>query len=287
MGRTLSVLMVIIFLIICYPVLAEFAASGDTDSSPQLVPEETPVSQAAEQGRASSNSTPQPDPVNQPQELPSRPKGVTPPDQSVEKPGQATPSHGEMPGPLLINKEHGLSPEYVPPDLTTPAIPFSFDEDLPKKLMVAPAARAVEDLFAAAEAAGIKLVGISAYRSYETQQAIFQRHVESLGSEEAERISAPPGHSEHQTGLAIDVSSSSVNYQLVEEFGDTLEGQWLAENASFYGFILRYPRNKESVTGYRYEPWHIRYVGVQFARAIAVNGLTIEEYSGNKMIARN
>lgn len=298
MRRSLPVFMMILFILICYPVLAEFSASSDVFRKQlrdfentatgrlQVIPQETPLRQPGVQHQAPSNPKPKSASDNKQQESPSEPKGVTQPAQSGESNNQDPSSLGALPEPLLINKENGLSPTYVPPNLTVPAIPFSFDEDLPKKLMVAPAARAVEKLFAAAETIGIDLVGVSAYRSYETQQGIFRQHVTSSGREEAERVSAPPGHSEHQTGLAIDVSSPSVNNQLVEEFGDTPEGQWLAENAPLYGFIVRFPRDKEYVTGYRYEPWHIRYVGEQFAQAIAAKGLTLEEYLGDRMIAR-
>lgn len=226
---------------------------------------------------------------NEGQVAPSKPQDTTPPDQSGKQDLPVPPNQDAMPEPILVNKEkeNALSSTYVPPDLTVLAIPFSFAEYSPKKLMVLEAARAVERLFDAAEKAGIALVGVSAYRSYERQESIFQQHVASIGREEAERVSAPPGHSEHQTGLAIDVSSPSVNNQLVEEFGDTREGQWLAENAPLYGFIVRYPRDKEDVTGYQYEPWHIRHVGEQVAQVIATNGLTLEEHLGGNMIAQN
>lgn len=226
---------------------------------------------------------------NDGQVAPSEPQGTTPPDQSGKKDLQVPSNQDAMPEPILVNKEkeNALSSTYVPPDLTVPAIPFSFTEYSPKKLMVLEAARAVERLFDAAEKAGIALVGVSAYRSYERQESIFQQHVASIGREEAERVSAPPGHSEHQTGLAIDVSSPSVNNQLVEEFGDTWEGRWLAENAPLHGFIVRYPRYEEDVTGFRYEPWHIRYVGEQVAQVVAANGLTLEEHLGGNMIAQN
>lgn len=125
---------------------------------------------------------------------------------------------------------------------------------------------------------GIELAAVSGFRSYERQAAIFANAVQRKGEVEANRVSARPGQSEHQTGLAMDVSSASVGYALVEAFGETVEGKWLAQNAPKYGFIIRYPKGKEHITGYRYEPWHLRYVGVEHAMKISQRGLTLEEY---------
>lgn len=179
---------------------------------------------------------------------------------------------------IVVNKERNLPRDYVPKDLVNVDVPFSFSGDSPKKKLRKEAAQALEDLFSAAEKEGIHLVGVSGFRSYEMQSAIYQDKVKRLGLEEANRISAYPGQSEHQTGLAIDLSSKSVGYRLVENFGETKEGKWLYEHAPEYGFIIRYPKEKEAITGYRYEPWHIRYVGVQVAKEIAERGLTLEEF---------
>ena len=89
---------------------------------------------------------------------------------------------------------------------------------------------------------------------------------------------AAPGTSEHQSGLALDLSCPAIRMQLIPEFSHTPEGQWLARNASLYGFILRYPKNKESITGVPYEPWHIRYVTRELAGYLKLTGLTLEEY---------
>lgn len=179
---------------------------------------------------------------------------------------------------VLVNKDRALPVEYIPQDLVVPNIPFSFSEDLPKKKMRKEAAHAVERLFAQAERDGLQLTGVSAYRSYQRQQEIFDRNSKIKGEAEANKVSARPGESEHQTGLAIDVSAPSVNYQLVEAFGETKEGKWLRENAHKYGFIIRYPEGKEKTTGYQYEPWHLRYVGQKAAWTITTKGLTLEEY---------
>lgn len=183
---------------------------------------------------------------------------------------------------VLVNKRRSLPPDYVPPDLVVPNVPFPFKEDDPKKQMRAEAARALEQLFAAAKEAGLELYAQSGYRSYERQRAIFAFNAARKGEEVANMTSAYPGQSEHQTGLAMDVTSPKVGYDLIEEFGETPEGKWLAEHAARYGFIIRYPKGKEHITGYSYEPWHLRYVGVEHAQHIMANNLTLEEYLGQQ-----
>ncbi|MCM3697382.1 M15 family metallopeptidase [Microbacterium oleivorans] len=121
---------------------------------------------------------------------------------------------------------------------------------------------------------GISLSIISGFRSYASQQSVFASKVRQHGRAEAERRSARPGHSEHQTGLAIDVNSIS------QSWGETRAGRWVAANAHRYGFIVRYPKGKEKVTGYRWEPWHLRYVGTGTATHLKKTGLTLDEYLG-------
>ena len=127
---------------------------------------------------------------------------------------------------------------------------------------------------AAAYEDGISLYIVSGYRSYDTQYYIYWDYVSSDGQAEADRYSARPGHSEHQTGYAFDLNS------LDQSFGDTPEGIWLKENCYKYGFIIRYPKEKESVTGYMYEPWHVRYLGKDIATSVYNSGLCLEEYLG-------
>ena len=179
---------------------------------------------------------------------------------------------------VVVNKERNLPEGFKPPDLVEPDIPFSFNEKHEKRLMQRVAAEALEELFAQAEQDNIELYGISAYRSYSTQKSLFDYYVRTQGEAEARQYSAMPGQSEHQTGLAMDVSSRSANFALEELFADTPEGRWLAENCAEFGFIIRYPKGKEEITGYNYEPWHIRYVGKEIAREIHRQGITLEEY---------
>ncbi|WP_042227000.1 M15 family metallopeptidase [Paenibacillus popilliae] len=179
---------------------------------------------------------------------------------------------------VVVNKQRYLPDGYEPPDLVEPNVKFSFDEPHEKRHMRKEAAEALEALFAGAEQDGITLNAVSGYRSYQRQQSLFNHYVETQGKEYASRVSAVPGTSEHQTGLAIDVSSPSVGNVLEEVFGDSEEGKWLAEHAHEYGFIIRYPKDGESITGYVYEPWHIRYVGKEAAEAIYSEGPTLEQF---------
>lgn len=179
---------------------------------------------------------------------------------------------------VLINKRYALPKEYKPADLTEPNVPFIFKEKSDKRLLRKEAAEALERLFAAAEEDGIRLAGVSGYRSYAYQKGLFERYVKRDGLEAASRYSARPGHSEHSTGLAMDVSGINGKCAATDCFADTEEAKWLAEHVYDYGFIIRYPQGKEEITGYKYEPWHLRYVGVDVAAEIKEQGITLEEY---------
>lgn len=140
------------------------------------------------------------------------------------------------------------------------------------------AAQAMIEMLAAAAKEGQLMSVVSGYRSYDTQVAIYNGYVQSIGQEETDRTSARPGHSEHQLGTTADVSSQSVGFDLLESFGNTSEGRWLAANSWRYGFIISYPAGKESVTGYAYEPWHVRFVGKDVAANVKSSGLTLHEF---------
>ncbi|MBB6023890.1 D-alanyl-D-alanine carboxypeptidase [Paenibacillus sp. JGP012] len=179
---------------------------------------------------------------------------------------------------VLVNKKRNLSSTYEPKDLVVPNIPFSFSGSSPKKQMRKVAASAIEKLFAAAKKDGIDIKAVSGYRSYATQKSIFDRNASIKGEAVANKTSARPGQSEHQTGLAMDISSASAGYDLQQSFGNTKEGKWLKANAHKYGFIIRYGKDQEKLTGYSYEPWHVRYVGVYIAGEITSQKLTLEQY---------
>ncbi|WP_370871814.1 M15 family metallopeptidase [Alkalibacillus salilacus] len=180
---------------------------------------------------------------------------------------------------VVVNKQRKLPEGYEPPDLTTPNVEFHVVNN-ERKYMRAEAAKALEDLFQEAEQQGHQLVGISGYRSQQTQAAVFASNVDRNGREHALQYSAQPGHSEHQTGLTMDISTPQNDYALTESFGNSAAGQWVAENAHEYGFVIRYPEGKSDITGYGYEPWHLRYFGESIATEIHEAGVTVEEYYG-------
>ncbi|QJD83846.1 CapA family protein [Cohnella herbarum] len=178
---------------------------------------------------------------------------------------------------ILVNKTHSLGKDEVPPDLVTVDVPTVLDNPEVNQ-MKEEAAQALKELFGEAEKSGMKLYARSGYRSYRTQVALFQGYMDKHGEEAANRFSAKAGQSEHQTGLVMDITSDSASLQLSEQFGETDEGRWVSENAHKHGFIIRYPKGKEAITGYIYEPWHLRYLGVDLATKVYESGLTFEEY---------
>ncbi|MDP4551304.1 D-alanyl-D-alanine carboxypeptidase family protein [Alkalihalobacillus macyae] len=194
-----------------------------------------------------------------------------------ENDGQLTVTN---PGSIYVvaNKERNLPADFVPENLVEPDVAFYAPEGDPKRLMVEEAAKALEEMFVAAEEEGHELKAVSGYRSYDRQEAIFAYNADRYGEEEANQVSAQAGQSEHQTGLTMDISTPSLGSSLTEEFGSTPEGQWVAENAHNYGFVVRYLKGKEEITGYQYEPWHVRYVGKEAAQDIHQAGNTLEEF---------
>lgn len=179
---------------------------------------------------------------------------------------------------VLVNKEYALPEDYSPSDLVVPEVRFPFTEDDPKKQLRKEAANALEGLFTAADKSGHTLFAQSGFRSYDRQEAIFASYVSRHGEDHANTYSAKAGESEHQTGLVMDITSEAVGFELTTKFGDTPEGKWVAEHAHEHGFIVRYQLGKEPITGYQYEPWHLRYVGKKAATDIYTRDITLEEY---------
>lgn len=179
---------------------------------------------------------------------------------------------------VMLNKKNSLPEGYKPANLVVPNIDFPFSHDTPKKYMRAEAASALEKLFEAAKLQGHQLYGISGYRSYETQKSLYEMYVKKDGKEAADRYSSKPGYSEHQSGLVMDISSKAGGFDLQESFGELEEGKWVAQNAHKYGFIVRYLKDKVHITGYDYEPWHLRYVGEDVANYMFENNLCYEEF---------
>lgn len=177
---------------------------------------------------------------------------------------------GDMLAPL--DKEHRLAADCEPPDLE--AVPGALVADGTHYLRRETLA-AIRELFDAASRDGYRLFVNSAYRSYGVQEQTFNQWVQSSGLAYAERTSARAGHSEHQLGTTADVGYPG---HFLEGFTGTAEATWLAANSWKYGFIISYPNGKEDITGYAYEPWHIRYLGKEAAKSVHDSGLTLHEY---------
>ena len=178
---------------------------------------------------------------------------------------------------FLVNKENAIDQNYVPEDLE-PIKYFASDRNANSRYMRAEAAEHFHQLVEAAAEEGVDIVMTTAYRSYEFQEILWNYNVGQKGEEEANKTSARPGESEHQTGLAVDLSTSEIDYRNSYDFEDTAAGRWVAENEHRFGFILRFPEGKTDITGYSYEPWHLRYVGATAAADIYERNLTLEEY---------
>ncbi|MBT2571570.1 D-alanyl-D-alanine carboxypeptidase family protein [Planococcus sp. ISL-110] len=172
---------------------------------------------------------------------------------SIETPGTY------VSGVLIVNKNYSLPSSY------NPGVSIL-------------AQKAVDAMMIEAKKQGVQLTAFSTFRSYNRQKELYTSYVSKHGAAEANRFSAKPGHSEHQTGLAFDFGGSDQSKWLKESFEATKEGKWLAANAHNYGFILRYPKGKETVTGYMHEPWHYRYLGSELAGQVKDSGKTLEEY---------
>ena len=229
---------------------------------------------------SSPTSSPSVSPFTSPSESPATQTASTTPtgSPSVSKaasasPAAARPSVESSPESLrcLVNKMRPFAQkDWAPSDLV----------DFEGQQLRAEAAQAARTMMDAAKAEGVTLTVSSAYRSYAVQQQTYQHWVSVNGQKVADQLSARPGCSEHQTGLAIDFSSPE-GCRLEECYEDTRAGRWLAKNAQNYGFILRFPKGQQAVTGYLFEPWHYRYLGKDLtARYVASGANTLEEFLG-------
>jgi len=180
---------------------------------------------------------------------------------------------------VIANKHNQLNPKDYVPTITLPNVPLKYSKDTENMHVSAVMAPHLKELFDGATKAGYQLRLSSGYRSYSYQVKVYNSEVKAYGQAKADAESARPGYSEHQTGLAADVSPVSGTCDLSQCFGTTPEGKWLAANAYRYGFVIRYPQGKESITGYEYEPWHIRYIGAEAATEMHKEGVqTLEEF---------
>ena len=177
----------------------------------------------------------------------------------------------------LVTKVTTLKSSYAPTDLVRipeymyPARELWLREEALRKL---------EQLWQAASDEGVTLTIISAYRSYDYQKTLFQNYANSYGEEAANRFSARPGQSEHQLGTTVDFGGTTVD--LKAAYADTEQGRWLAENAYKFGFAMSYPEGKEEITGYIFEPWHYRYIGLEAAAEWYLSGLSLKEFLEQK-----
>lgn len=237
-----SLICVFLLLMMAFSVLAEEMP----DELPTADPKETPYSEAAD------IATPAPD------ALP-----------AILKPGGIL---------VLVNPSQKITKSFVP-SLTMPKVP-SRKKDFAERIQMAPeAAKALESLFAAAKKEhNFVLFAVSGYRSFGIQQLLMSQKIEAVGSKEkALRTVAWPGTSEHQLGLAMDVQSENIS-NLNADFGELPEGKWVADNAHRFGFIVRYKAEWRKVTGYAYEPWHLRYLGIAHATAVHELNVPYEYY---------
>ncbi|MDE6284619.1 MAG: M15 family metallopeptidase [Bacilli bacterium] len=176
---------------------------------------------------------------------------------------------------MLVNKYYALDENYAPDDLVGVSTKYAWGEAGSKKVRKV-AYDAFLEMWNAANSDGYYLMINSAYRSYQSQTEVYNDYKSKRGEKYADSIAARPGSSEHQTGLSIDIFSKNNSNQ--STFGDTMEALWLKENAYKYGFVLRYPEDKVNVTGYNFESWHYRYVGVEAATYCYEHNITYDEY---------
>lgn len=183
---------------------------------------------------------------------------------------------------VVVNKRRPLEPKtYKPINLVVPNIKLQDARESEEMKLRADAAHALEGLVGAAKKeAGYDLMLASGYRGYSFQESLYNRYVREQGQASADTQSARPGHSEHQTGLAADVAPAEGECVVEECFADTPEGKWVAKNAHRFGFIIRYQKDKTNITGYQFEPWHLRYVGDALAAEIYKQNTTLEEFFG-------
>lgn len=172
---------------------------------------------------------------------------------------------------ILVNKFNYLPEDYTPEDLVKMGLQYAFNGKEIKEEVYASFKRLVKD----AKSEDLTIVANSTFRTYDYQENLYNRYKANNGKEFADNYAARAGYSEHQTGLAIDVSTLN---STMDNFEETEEFEWLQEHAHEYGFILRYPKGKEFITGYNYESWHYRYVGTSLATEIKKLGITYDEY---------
>ena len=219
-----------------------------SDDTAESVPDTDPESDTEPESQTDESETSTPVSSNTPVVSKNEPAPQT-------KPAVAQPDITYISGIMIVNKTYALPSTYNPGIDPT-------------------AWAALNEMISAAAKDSILLSVVSGFRSYDTQNWLYNNYVKQDGKEKADTYSARPGHSEHQTGLAFDLNMDN------DSFAATKEGKWVAENCWKYGFIIRYPKGKEEQTGYKYEPWHVRYIGKDLSKSVFESGLCLEEYFG-------
>lgn len=216
-------------------------------------------------------------PVTKARALPQAPEAAQAPRGQTAETDRERPSTGDCDDPrILVDRAHALPADYAPKDLVSLpglGVPILGQD----KLLRREAAGNLESLVASAAAAGEELTVASAYRSYADQRASYARLV-SIYGRGADKTSAPPGHSQHQLGTAVDFTNAAVGYQVKRSFGRTTAARWLTLHAHEHGFVLAYPIGEEAKTGYGWEPWHYRYVGTDNAQHIRESKLGLQGF---------
>ncbi|RDV09717.1 D-alanyl-D-alanine carboxypeptidase family protein [Arthrobacter sp. RT-1] len=251
-------------------VLTACTPEAPTAAPPSSASPSAPPSPVA----ATASATPTPD-LTSAAAAPSEPA----PSPSAALPGQFSLTDPASPW-LIVNKHRPLVPAaYAPADLVRPAVATTVSGEA--ALLNSTTAAAAEAMFAAAAADGVSMVLASGYRSYTTQVATYNGYVASRGQADADTASARPGYSEHQTGWAFDIADGNGVCGFQPCFADQPAAVWAKANGHRFGFVVRYPWMFHPITGYYYEPWHLRYIGVEAATDMAARGIfTLEEYFG-------
>ncbi len=252
--------------------------------TPTATPTPTPTATPTPTPTPTATPTPTVTPTKKPTPTPTRvPVGT---EQSL-LPGELTFSYPE-PAPLntdtstytlIVNKEYLLPKDYIP-YMIEPDVEIYHKGINERRYLQPIAAEALKAMFDAAEEDGCHLVLRCGFRSYKLQDQIYSWNLQASGYYEVTRYHALPGTSEHQTGLAVDLCCEATDYKNTQAFIYTDEYDWLLKNAHLYGWILRYPQNKTDITGYNFEPWHFRYVGVELATYLKTNDMVLEDYYG-------
>lgn len=237
----------------CLMSLISFGCLNQTETKPKTTPQEKT---AVQHNQSNTTKTPTKKPSSTQLQVIAQPDSIA----------------------VLVNKYNKLPETFSPKDLVSPNIPFLARATSEKRKLRKEAASQLEKMVNAAKKDNIYLKGVSGYRSNQTQKTLFDYYVKRDGYNKARTYSALPGTSEHETGLSIDVTGKDGTCAAEDCFGKKPEAKWLAEHAQDFGYIIRYPKGKEAITGYKYEPWHIRYVGVNIAKEITKKGITLEEY---------